>query len=439
MKNMKQNIVILMVTAVIGMFAVTAQAQTSGTPGKIAKFKSSTILGDSAITEDKFGNVGIGATLPTSKLTVQGVIEALGGFKFPDGTIQTTSAADALLTVAHDVTLSGNGTQASPLGVNVPLILSGSVSPASSTIEVTNTAYLGAAFVANGGSEGAGVRGHGGDTNTNFAGGTGVFASGGNNSGSGSGGMGLGAFGGTNISTGQGGVGLEAEGGFSQRSNGGIGIVAIGGKSRGAGKSGGIGIIARRGTGMDGATDGLAGKFEGDVQVSGTISAGVNQFKIDHPLDPENEYLYHVAIESPEMMNIYNGNVTTDENGGAVVTLPDYFEALNKDFRYQLTVIGTFAQAIVAHEIKGNRFVIKTNAPNVKVSWQVTGIRQDAFANKNRIAVEEAKPVVERGYYLHPEAFDQPVEKGIEWARDPELMQQLKQRRIEAEQIRKRK
>jgi hypothetical protein len=41
---------------------------------------------------------------------------------------------------------------------------------------------------------------------------------------------------------------------------------------------------------------------------------------------------------------------------------------LNRDFRYQLTVIGTFAQAIVVTEIANGSFSIKTDKPNVKVS-----------------------------------------------------------------------
>ena len=153
---------------------------------------------------------------------------------------------------------------------------------------------------------------------------------------------------------------------------------------------------------MNGAPDGLAGYFAGDVQVTGNLTKGGGSFKIDHPLDPENKYLYHAFVESPDMKNIYDGNVVTDENGDAIITLPEYLEALNRDFRYQLTVIGTFAQAIVADEIKGNRFVIRTNAPNVKVSWQVTGIRRDAWASKYLINVEEDKPERERGSYLHP-------------------------------------
>jgi hypothetical protein len=113
------------------------------------------------------------------------------------------------------------------------------------------------------------------------------------------------------------------------------------------------------------------------------------------------------------MMNIYNGNVVTDERGFATIVLPDWFEALNRDFRYQLTVIGEFAQAIVAEKIEGGRFVIRTDKPSIEVSWQVTGIRHDAFADANRISVEEDKPEAERGRYLHAEAFGQPPELAI--------------------------
>jgi hypothetical protein len=79
------------------------------------------------------------------------------------------------------------------------------------------------------------------------------------------------------------------------------------------------------------------------------------------------------------------GNTTTDAQGEAIVQLPEWFEALNTDFntdfRYPLAVIGQFAQAIAAREISGHQFAIRTNAPNVKVSWQVTGVRHDALCN----------------------------------------------------------
>ena len=159
------------------------------------------------------------------------------------------------------------------------------------------------------------------------------------------------------------------------------------------------------------------------------------EFKIDHPLDAQNKYLYHSFVESPDMMNIYNGNVTTDESGEAVVKMPNYFEALNFEFRYQLTVIGQFAQAIVSRKIKNNEFAIKTSAPGVEVSWQVTGVRRDAWANKNRIQVEVEKDERERGFYLHAEVFNQPEERGIQWTQHPEMMKQMNQRRQEFEKM----
>ena len=125
------------------------------------------------------------------------------------------------------------------------------------------------------------------------------------------------------------------------------------------------------------ATFNYAAYFVGDVQIDGTLSKSGGSFKIDHPQDPANKYLVHSFVESPDMMNIYNGNVTTDNSGIAEVSLPSYFEALNIDFRYQLTVIGQFAQAIIKEEISGNHFTIQTDKPNVKVSWQVTGVRND--------------------------------------------------------------
>jgi hypothetical protein len=141
----------------------------------------------------------------------------------------------------------------------------------------------------------------------------------------------------------------------------------------------------------------------GWLDIIGTISKGGGTFKIDDPVDPTNKYLYHSFVESPDMMNVYNGSVTTDKRGVATVILPDYFEALNKDFRYQLTPIGSFAQATVTKKVDGNRFTIRTSKPGVEVSWQVTGVRHDAYANAHRIQVEEEKPEKERGHLLHPE------------------------------------
>lgn len=156
----------------------------------------------------------------------------------------------------------------------------------------------------------------------------------------------------------------------------------------------------------------------GDAFFSGSVSKGSGTFKIDHPLDPANKYLSHSFVESPDMMNVYNGNVRLDDDGAAWIELPTYFEALNRDFRYQLTAIGAPGPNLyVAEEIDRNRFRIAGGAPGMKVSWQVTGVRQDPYAEMNRVQVETDKPETERGRYLHPEAYgmaqDQRVQRPL--------------------------
>jgi hypothetical protein len=148
-----------------------------------------------------------------------------------------------------------------------------------------------------------------------------------------------------------------------------------------------------------------SGTITDNLTIGGNLSKGGGSFKIDHPLDPRQKYLYHSFVESPDMKNVYDGITLLDEQGEAAVQLPDWFEALNSDFRYQLTCIGGFAQVYVAQEVHGNRFRIAGGRAGLKVSWQVTGIRRDAYAQAHRIPVEEAKPAAERGSYLHPEAF----------------------------------
>jgi hypothetical protein len=191
----------------------------------------------------------------------------------------------------------------------------------------------------------------------------------------------------------------------------GNGFGAIYGGSSGAGSTGVTGYGQEAGIYGQGGT--YAGEFIGDVSVSGNLSKAGGSFKIDDPIDPAGKYLYHSFVESPDMKNVYDGVVTTDANGFATVTMPDWFEALNSDFRYQLTTVGQFAQAMVAKELVHGAFMIQTDKPNVKVSWQVTGIRQDAWAKAHRIPVEQQKSGGEQGRYLHPELFGHAGELAI--------------------------
>jgi hypothetical protein len=165
--------------------------------------------------------------------------------------------------------------------------------------------------------------------------------------------------------------------------------------------SGTVGVYGR-----NTSTGGYAGFFDGAVYVNGALSKRSGTFKIDHPLDPANKYLSHSFVESPDMMNVYNGNVVLGKDGTAWVELPGYFQALNQDYRYQLTTIGGYAPVYVAKEVQGNRFQIAGGTAGLKVSWQVTGIRHDAWAVNNPIVVEQEKPAWERGQYLYPEFYD---------------------------------
>ena len=151
---------------------------------------------------------------------------------------------------------------------------------------------------------------------------------------------------------------------------------------------------------------GAAAQFQGNVSITGTLTKGGGSFKIDDPIDPANKYLSHSFVESPDMMNIYNGTVTLDAHGRAVVTMPDWFSALNRDFQYQLTAIGAPGPKLyIAEKMRGNTFRIAGGKKGQEVSWQVTGVRQDAWANVHRIPTEEAKPIDEHGKYLHPELY----------------------------------
>jgi hypothetical protein len=168
-----------------------------------------------------------------------------------------------------------------------------------------------------------------------------------------------------------------------------------------------------------------SGYFTSDIYVGGNCTGCAGPTRIDHPLDPENKYLSHSSVESPDMKTIYDGVVTLDANGEAEVVLPEWFEALNKEYRYQLTTIGGFAPAHIAEKIKNNRFKIAGGSPGMEVSWMVTGIRHDPYANAHPIPVEEDKPADEQGKYLHPTEYGQPESLGVDYDMLQESRQQL--------------
>ncbi len=248
------------------------------------------------------------------------------------------------------------------------------------------------AFVTAASSSGIAVLGESTSTSTSGTGPTGIY-------GSSASGVGYGLYG-VNTAT----------------SNNGIGIYALGWKysvyADSPGSATGVSLYAN-----GGAT------FAGSVTILGSLSvSGAKNFVIDHPLDPANKYLTHACVESPERKTVYDGVVEADGLGEVTVTLPAYFEALNGDFRYQLTALGDPSPELhVKREVSKGHFVIAGARPKQRVSWQVTGVRRDAWAAKNPMIVEADKGSAERGLYLNPEAHGASTEKRVGGAEAAEM------------------
>ena len=385
-----------------------------GTTGKIAKFTGTNSIGNSIITESS-SKIGIGIATPSSKLTVQG------------------SATNPI--ILGNNTGSGPGVQGVSTGggfgvigksnrTGVQGICTGSVGNGVWGSSPSDTGVFGSTSTGRGvygnatGSGGVGVFGQssgGNGVEGSSPGGTAVYGNGilgvfgqGNQGGSG-------VYGNSSTGAGVFGQSGSSDGVYGTSTNG----TGVHGMANGVGvfgEAGSYGVIARGSVGIYAApTTGntIAGLFGGNVQINGNLTKSSGSFKIDHPLDPANKYLYHSFVESPDMKNIYDGTVTLDEKGEAVVPMPDYFSALNQDFRYQLTAIGAPAPNLyVAQKMTDNHFKVAGGKPGMEVSWQVTGIRHDAYARDHRIAVEEDKGK-ERGLYLYPAGFNEPKGKAV--------------------------
>jgi hypothetical protein len=374
--------------ALLSVASLRAQTVTgSGTPGTIAAWTGRTKLGNSIITETKAGDI----LIPTQ----------VGIGIQPSTTFQL--AVDALTVQGGAIgAKSKNGTAVSGHSITSFAVAGKSSSGIGVTGESDSNYGVTGASTSSVGVAGFSTSNYGmfGESSTS----DGIY---------GSSASGTGVIGASSTYRGVQGLSNGSKGGVVGMSTQGDGIGGI--ACNGCGSAAVIGLAS------------YAGDFEGDVEVrKNLVVSGIKAFHIDHPLDPANKYLNHASIESSEVLDMYSGNITTDLSGMATVAMPDYFSALNGDCRYQLTVVGQFAQAIVAREIENNTFVIKTDKPSVKVSWQVTGVRQDAWVKRHPLKVEEDKPRKERGYYLHPELFGQPEEKGVVWLYHEDLMRDAK-------------
>jgi hypothetical protein len=385
-----------------------------GTTGKIAKFTGTNSIGNSIITESS-SKIGVGIATPSSKLTVQGSATnpmILGNNTGSGAGVQGVSTGGGFGVI-------GRSNRTGVQGICTSSVGNGVWGSSPSDTGVFGSTSTGRGVYGNAtGSGGVGVFGQssaGNGVEGSSPGGTAVYGNGilgvfgqGNQGGSG-------VFG--NSSTGAGVFGQSGSGdAVYGTSTSGTGVHGVGSGVGVFGEAGSYGVIARGSVGIYAApTSGntIAGLFGGNVQINGNLTKSSGSFKIDHPLDPANKYLYHSFVESPDMKNIYDGTVTLDEKGEAVVPMPDYFGALNQDFRYQLTAIGAPAPNLyVAQKMTANHFKVAGGKPGMEVSWQVTGIRHDAYARDHRIAVEEDKGK-ERGFYLYPAGFNEPKGKAV--------------------------
>jgi hypothetical protein len=223
---------------------------------------------------------------------------------------------------------------------------------------------------------------------------------------------------------GQGGYGVR---GFVTDPLGGIGVLGQSGISGGTGTAvrGENSNAQNGGNAVEGVTNGTgsaifgqgtkAGTFNGNVQINGnlTVTGTKTGFHIDDPRDPAHRTLSHTPVESDALTVVYTGNVRTGRDGRATVRLPAYAATLASHWRYQLTPIGRFGQAIVEHEVRRGRFVIRTEHGGTKVSWSVTGLRRDAYATRHPFRAVQVKTRAERGRYLHPDLYGKPSSASV--------------------------
>jgi hypothetical protein len=237
---------------------------------------------------------------------------------------------------------------------------------------------------------------------------------------------------------------LRTTGGHGVRGMGYNGTVGESNYTAGYGASGwnyaatdpGIGTFGQGITGIAGQSTNIALSYGvysyDDGGIYNNLDVGVNffaggtkSFRIDNPLDPENKFLIHFCVESPEVLNLYRGMVVLDNNGEAVVILPDYFSSIDINSSYQLTPVGgSMPDLYIKNKITDGQFTIAGGVAGKEVSWTVYSERNDIYL-KNNPQQRETQPLKTGRYlgkYVYPEGYGQTKEKNILYKQQPILM-----------------
>ncbi len=153
------------------------------------------------------------------------------------------------------------------------------------------------------------------------------------------------------------------------------------------------------------------------IDIGGNLSVGgTKSFVIDHPNDPDNKFLKHFCIESPEVLNVYRGVTILNASGEAIVELPDYFTDINTNFSYSLTPVGSSAPNLyIKEKINNGNFVVAGGSANQEINWVVYAERNDKYmqANPDSKEVEVTKTGRYKGKYMHPELYGKTRDNSI--------------------------
>ena len=164
----------------------------------------------------------------------------------------------------------------------------------------------------------------------------------------------------------------------------------------------------------------------GNGRVTGSFSKGSGTFLIDHPLDPLNKNLQHSFAESPEMLNIYKGHNSTtkgianNENlqdfqaysskAFVRIEMPNWFNALNgkniDDYEVTVSPYGKCGQLWADKNGLVKNYFEVYGDNDCEFAWVVYGVRHDAFALGHPVIVESEKSAQDKGKCMHKEACD---------------------------------